>query len=251
MLFPALIRCPGQVSHTGVPMFRTMRRAACSLFAVLLGSVALLGQQTTAASSSTSGLEFPVILRQTVTAGKTPVGSKIQAQLILATMAEGVVIPKGAIFSGEVTESVKKSATDASRLALRMDSVEWKSGSAPLKVYLTAWFYPEAQMVNQNLSYQPLDASNSKKNWNGMGPYPDPNNPLAQEKFPGPDADKDKGLQPATPASNISKHRVLMKNLESTRTDNGAVILTSTHTNIKLDKLTTYVLAAGDLLPMK
>jgi len=44
---------------------------------------------------------------------------------------------------------------------------------------------------------------------------------------------------------------VLMKNVESTRSSEGAVILTSQHSNIKLDKSTTYVLAAGDLLPTK
>ena len=233
-------------------MFSATNRVAHSLLlAVIVSSATLLGQQTPAVPGSTPVFEFPVIMRQSVTAGKTSVGTKIQAQLVVATLAQGVVIPKNAILSGEVTESVKKSDTDPSRLAIRMDSAQWKNGSAPIKVYLTAWFYPEAQMVNQNLSYQPPDAANSKKNWNGMGPYPDPNNPIAQQKFPGPDEDKDKGLPPATPASNISQHRVLMKNLESTRNSDGTVILTSAHTNIKLDKLTTYVLAPGDLLPTK
>jgi hypothetical protein len=232
-------------------MFRTTDAITRFLLAVVLGSVALFAQQTPAAPGSAAGIEFPVIMRQNVIAGKTPVGTKLQAQVVLATMADGVVVPKDAILSGEVTESVKKSGTDPSRLAIRMDSAQWKNGSAPIKVYLTAWFYPEAQMANQNLSYQPPDAANSKKNWNGMGPYPDPNNPISQQKFPSADADKDKGLPSATPASNISKHRVLMKNLESTRNSDGAVTLTSTHTNIKLDRLTTYVLATGDLLPMK
>jgi hypothetical protein len=40
-----------------------------------------------------------------------------------------------------------------------------------------------------------------------------------------------------------------MKNVESDRSSDGAVALTSTHSNIKLDKTTTYVLAVGDLLP--
>jgi hypothetical protein len=230
----------------------TNRVARSLLFAVVvLCSAALLGQQTLAAPGSTPGFEFPVIMRQSVTAGKTSVGTKIQAQLVVATLAQGVVIPKNAILSGEITESVKKSDTDPSRLAIRMDSAQWKNGSAPIKVYLTAWFYPEAATVNQNLSYQPPDAANSKKNWNGMGPYPDPNNPIAQQKFPGPDADKEQGVPPATTASNISQHRVLMKNLESTRNSDGTVTLTSAHANIKLDKLTTYVLAPGDLLPTK
>lgn len=232
-------------------MFSRTNPVAHSVLTVVLGSVALLGQRTPAAPGSAAGFEFPVIMRQDVTAGKTPVGTKIQAQLVMATMTDGVVIPKDAILSGEVTESVKKSATDPSRLAIRMGSAQWKNGSAPIKVYLTAWFYPEVEMGNQNLSYQPADAANSKKNWNGMGPYPDPNNPISQQKFPNAEGDNNKGLEAATPASNISKHRVLIKNLESTRNTDGSVTLTSTHTNIKLDRLTTYVLATGDLLAMK
>ena len=43
-----------------------------------------------------------------------------------------------------------------------------------------------------------------------MGTYPDPNNPISQQKFPGREADKDSGAAPA-PASTISKHRMLMK----------------------------------------
>jgi hypothetical protein len=42
-----------------------------------------------------------------------------------------------------------------------------------------------------------------------------------------------------------------MKKIESATGSDGTVILTSTHSNIKLDKSTTYVLAATDLLPAK
>jgi hypothetical protein len=189
-------------------------------------------------------------MRQNVTAGKTPVGTKVQAKLVVATLVEGVVVPRDATLSGEVTESSAKSATDPSRLAIRMDSAQWKNGSASIKVYLTAWYYPETTMPAQDLSYEPADAARDKKNWNGMGTYPDPNNPVSQQKFPGRDTDKDTGLAPPS-TSGTSKHRVLMKNVESTRNSDGAVTLTSKHSNIKIDKLTTYVLATGDLLPMK
>jgi hypothetical protein len=130
-----------------------------------------------------------------------------------------------------------------------MDSAQWKSGSAPIKVYLTSWFYPLAATSGQNLSYEPADAARSNKNWNGMGPYPTPGNPVSQEKFPGRDSGNDTGLAPASPSSNISQHRVLMKNVESGRASDGTLTLSSTHSNIKLDKTTTYVLAASDLLP--
>ena len=86
--------------------------------------------------------EFPVTMRQNVKAGKTPVGTKIEAKLTIATLVNGTVIPAGAIFSGEVVESAAKSSSDPSRIAIRMDSVQWKNASKPITVYLTAWYYP-------------------------------------------------------------------------------------------------------------
>ena len=231
-------------------MFSKTTLVGHAVLMVVLGSAPLLSQQTPAAPSASAGREFPVLMRQNVTAGKTPVGTKVQAKLVVATLVEGVVVPRDATLSGEVTESSAKSATDPSRLAIRMDSAQWKNGSASIKVYLTAWYYPETTMPAQDLSYEPADAARDKRNWNGMGTYPDPNNPVSQQKFPGRDTDKDTGLAPpSTPGT--SKHRVLMKNVESTRNSDGALTLTSKHSNIKIDKLTTYVLATGDLLPMK
>ncbi|MGD1215947.1 MAG: hypothetical protein ABR861_13275 [Terriglobales bacterium] len=225
-------------------MFRKTIAVGHAVLTVLLGSAALLSQQTPAPPSSSAGLEFPVIMRQNVAAGKTPVGTKVQAKLVVATLVEGVVVPQDAILSGEVTESVAKSATNPSRLAIRMDSAQWKDGSAPIKVYLTAWYYPVATPTNQDLSNDLPDAAHNPKNWN-RAVY-DPNNPASQP-FPGRDRDKDTLPAPPSPASSISKHRVLMKNVESTRNSDGAVTLTSKRFNIKLDKATTYVLAAGDL----
>ena len=227
---------------------------------VVLGCAALLGQQTpsqpTPAAPGPSGaLEFPVVMRQNVAAGTTPVGTKVQARLAVATLVDGVVVPRDAVFSGEVTESVRKSATDPSRLAIRMDSAQWKKGSAPVvlslasRVYLTAWYYPVAETRAQDLSDQsPDDTTQSWKHRNRPPTFPDPNGPASQP-FPGRDTGTDLGASPPSPASNISKHRVLMKNVESTRNSDGAVSLTAKSFNIKIDKLTTYVLAASDLLP--
>lgn len=222
-----------------------------AILTVVLGCAALVGQDTPAAPGPSGALELPVLMRQKVAAGTTPVGTKVQAKLEVATLVDGVVVPRGAILSGEVTESVAKSATDPSRLAIRMDSAQWKKGSVPIllsltqKVYLTAWYYPAGAMTTQNLSYEPLDATRSKINWNGMGPYPDRNNPASQQPFPGRDTGTDPDF---SPTSIISKHRALMKNVESTRNSDGAVTLTSKSFNTKIDKLTTYVFAAGDLL---
>lgn len=216
---------------------------------VFFFSVTLFSQQTPPPPSPSAGTEFPVIMRQNVTAGKTPVGAKVRASLVVATLVNGVVVPKDAVLSGEVIQSVAKSAAEPSRLALRMDSVQWKNGSATIKLYLTPWFYPVSEIVPQNLSYEPPDATNSPKNWNGAGTYPDPNNPASQP-FPGRDIGRDTSTAPLSPASSISKHRVLMKNLESTRDSDGAVTLSSKRSSIKLDKLTTYVLATSDLLSL-
>ena len=212
---------------------------------VVLGSAVLLSQlllsqvsHAPAARNLPAGLEFPVNMRQTVAAGKTPVGAKVQAKLVVATMVSGVVIPQGAILSGEVTESVAKSATNPSRLAIRMDSAQWAHGSAPIKVYLTAWYYPAATPADQDLSSGLPDAGNNPRPRMG-GAYPGQRNPTSP-----PFSGSDTG---SSPAPDISKHRVLMKNVESTPASDGAVTLTSKRLNIKLDKQTTYVLGTGDL----
>ncbi len=230
-------------------MSRKTMVAGYLVFVVVLCSAALLSQQTPATPTSSGALEFPVIMRQNVDAGKTPVGTKIQAKLVVATLVKGTVIPRDAMLSGEVTESVAKTATDPSRLGIRVDSAQWKNGSAPIKVYLTAWYYPTAIMMGQDPSYQSPDEANSSKNWNGMGAYPDPKTSISQQKFPGRDSGDSGSATPDSPASNISKHRVLMKNVDSIRHSDGIVTLSSKRSNIKLDKLTTYVLATTDLFP--
>jgi hypothetical protein len=219
------------------------------MLTIVLGPVGLHSQPLPQSSNSPVATEFPIVMKQNIVAGKTPVGTKVQAKLVAATLVNGVVVPRDATLSGEVTESLKKSASDPSRLAIRMDSADWKKGSAPIKAYLSAWYYPEAAAANQDLSYQPPDAANSKRNWNGMGTYPDPNNPVSQQKFPSGDNNKDGGQAPASPASSISKHRVLMKNVQSFRNPDGTVVLIDERSDLKLDKITTYVLISGDMVP--
>lgn len=185
---------------------------------------------TRTASNGASAQEFPVTLRQNVVAGKTPVGTKIEAKLTLATFVSGTVIPEGAIFSGEVVDSTAKSPTDPSRLGIRMDSVQWKNGSKPITVYLTAWYYP-IQM--------PQDSDRDDcQTVGGMGTKCPLGPGMPGSRFP-PDA-----LPP--PPAETSKSRVAMKDIESVRNSDG-IALTSTHSNIKLDKTTVYVLATGDL----
>jgi len=215
--------------------------AGGAVITVALASAALLGQQKPGPPPPTAGIEFPVLMQQNVTAGKTPVGTKVQAKLAVATLVNGVVVPEGAILSGEVTESVAKSAVVPSRLAICMESSRWKNGSVPIKVYLTAWYYPVARQ-NQDLSSGLPDADNRSTVRTG-GAFPGPRNPTSPPFSAGSDASATR-----LPASSSSQHRVLMKNVESTRNNNGAVILTSKYSNLKLDKQTTYVLATDSLL---
>ena len=42
-----------------------------------------------------------------------------------------------------------------------------------------------------------------------------------------------------------------MKNVQSFRNNDGAVVLVNQHSDLKLDKVTTYVLASGDLAAAK
>ena len=191
--------------------------------------------------------EFPVLLQQSVTAGKTPPGTKIQAKLWVATLLDGKVIPRNAVFSGEVVESVAKNGTDPSRVSLRMDSVQWKNGSAEVKVYLTAWYYPPRNGAGEDLQYEPQKPAN--RTWNGEGQYPDPNSKV-YKPFPGGSSDSGSAV-PDTPSATTSNHRILMRDIATTGGSDGAITLVSTKTNLKLDKLTTYVLANTDLLSRK
>jgi len=219
------------------------RTALQNLILGVFCSTALLGQQTT---TPVPEPEFPVILQQGVTAGKTPVGTKIQAKLSIATLVDGKVVPRNATFSGEVVESVAKTATDPSRLAIRMDSAQWKNGAAAIKVFFTGWYYPTINEAGQDLQYGPPQPAN--RTWNGQGEYP--NSSQGYKPFPGSDSDKGSAV-PDTPAATTSNHRVLMKDVQIGRSSDGTIVLVSKHSNIKLERYTTYVLSAGDLIPQK
>ena len=209
-------------------------------------SAILLGQQKPVAPAAAGVQEFPVLLQQSVTAGKTPVGTVVKAKLGVATLVDGVVIPGNAVFSGEVVASSAKTTTEPSRLAIRLRSVQWKNGSTSITAYLTAWYYPTVDGTGQDLQYGPQQPAN--RTWNGQGQYPDPNSKVYRP-FPGSDSDKG-GSVPDTPSSVASHHRALMKDVESVRDNEGVVAILSKRANIKLDKLTTYVFANGELLPL-
>jgi hypothetical protein len=219
----------------------------CASFPLLVSCAGLLAQEKPANVAAVR--EFPVTMRQNIVAGKTPVGTKVEAKLTVATLVDGTVIPRNAIFSGEVVESAGKSGTDPSRLAIRMDSVQWKKGTAPIKLFLTSWYYPVKITPGQDLMFGPPEGPISKT-WNGAGTYPVDGSPASQP-FPGRESQKTPEVTPVCTSSCVSDHRAVMPDIESTTTSAGEMAITSSRTNIKLDKVTTYVLATGDLKPSK
>jgi hypothetical protein len=246
-------------------MFRKIKAAGPVACTIVLGSAVLLGQAPKAQEIPAAGAsspvdtgksaadycaqcELPIILRQNVEAGKTGVGTKVEALLMMGTMTKGGVLPRGAVISGEVTESVAKSGNSPSRLAIRMDSAQWKNGGAKFKVYLTAWHYPSAPMAPPNLAFGP---PGERRNWGGVDPTVDTTDPPNPAQTMSRQQDQDMGTNAGAPASIISKQRVLMRNVKSESGADGSVVLVSSRSNIKLNKETTYILAMTELLPGK
>lgn len=225
-----------------IPMFT---RLALSFLAFLsFGSIMALGQQTPTASASAVAQEFPLVFQQSIVAGKTQVGTRIRAKLRMATLVHRVVIPEGAVFSGEILESVAKANSTPSRLALRIDSAHWKNASAAIKLYLTGWFYPAVLQGGPNLQYGPQQSD--QRTWNGMGQYP--TGSPTYHPFPNSVGNDNGPAVPQTESSAPSSHRVRMKNVETDRNADGSLALVSSHSNIKLDRSIIYVLASSELL---
>ena len=206
-----------------------------------------MAQQSPSQSPSlpvSSSLEFPVVLRQNVTAGKTHVGTKVEARLSVATLVDHTVVPRNATLFGEVVQSDAKSQSAPSRLAIRMDRAEWKDGSKPIKAYLTFWYYPTLVENGQNLQYGPDQGS---RNWNGQGQYP--NSSRGYKPFPGSESGQESSV-PDTPAAVASKHKAQMKDVaEEKDMSDGTMILVSKRSDIKLDRYTMYVLAGDAPIP--
>ena len=212
----------------------------------LVSFAALLSQQKPEATSS-APQEYPLILEKGVTAGKTAVGTRVQGKLSMATLVNGKVVPRNAVFSGEVVQSNAKTATEPSRLSIRMESVTWKQGSEPVQVYLTSWYYPTISESGQPLQYGPEQPAS--RTWDGQGQYPDANSKVYRP-FPGTDSGNRTSV-PSTSNQVPSNHRVPMKDIDNERLGDGGMLLVSKRSNIKLDNFTTYVFATRGLVPSK
>jgi hypothetical protein len=201
-------------------------------------------------------IEFPVLMQQKITAGVTPVGTKVQAKLTIPTLVHGTVVPRDAVLSGEITESVAKSADAPSKLGIRMDMAQWKNGSLPVKVYLTEWYYPMKSMMGEdnNPNYQGAMHGSVGITMGGGGGNNPQTFPTSTTRTGGRFPDDDSVPFPNTTdpgtmqTSDPSPHRSRIPDVESKRAENGAIVLLSKK-GLKLDKNTTYVLASDSLSP--
>jgi len=253
---------------SGRPVLYTVVLAYAALLGLTTSSESMLGQsllgqtmlgQTAPSQAKTTVpraaalLDLPIVMQQKVAAGKTPVGTKVQAKLAVATLLNGVVLPEDAILTGEVIESVAKSASNPSILGIRMDSAQWANGVAHIKAYLTAWYYPLVSTANEDPTSDSTYAATNLKHWNGPGYVPDSSIRLAQP-VPNRNSEQEKGPAAppaAAPVSSISKRRALMKDVQTTSHSDGALALTSKQSTIKLDKTTIYMVVAGVLQSAK
>ena len=135
------------------------------------------------------------------------------------TLLNGTVVPRDAEFSGEVVVSRANTRSEPSRLSVRMDSVSWKNGSVPIRVFLNKWFYASvAGNLGQSLQSGPVL-------WNDTVTPP-----------------------PAVRNKAISPHREKMKDVNIERASDGTVTLVCKQHTVKIDRSTTYVLTSGDFL---
>ena len=201
-------------------------------------SAALLAQQTPPVSAPRSLVQFPVVLQQSVEAGKTPAGTKVQGKFAAATLFNGALIPKNAVASGVVVESESKRGKGRARLAIRMNTVTWNGGWAPLGAYLMPLYYPTTGQAVPNLSAGSPDPDSRTLNGAGQSGSP------MDRPFPGNGSEASQGAIPDI--ATISNRPVRMGNVALEPTSDGGIALVSQRANIKLFKLTTYVFAADE-----
>jgi len=180
--------------------------------------------------------QFPVILQQSVEAGKSPAGTQVQGKLAAATLFNGELIPRNAVTSGVVIESESKKGKDRARLAIRMNTVSWNGGWAPLNAYLMPLYYPATGQAVPNLPYEAPDPDSRTLNGPNQSGSP------MSRPFPSGGSEADQGAIPDV--ASVSSQPVRMKSVVLEPTSNGGIALVSEHANIKLFKMTTYVFAA-------
>ena len=203
-------------------------------------SAASIGQQSHQPPPPSHVLrQFPVILQQSVEAGKSPAGTQVQGKLAAATLFNGTLIPKNAVTSGVVVQSESRRGENRARLAVRMSTVSWDGGWAPIYAYLMPLYYPATAQAVPNLPIESPDPGSRTLN----GPNQSSEYPMSRPfQSGGPEAN-----QGAIPDVNtLSSRPVRMKDVVLEPTSNGGIALVSEHANIKLLKMMTYVFATDE-----
>jgi hypothetical protein len=215
-----------------------IRRMVAQALILSLWFAASLAQQTPAPLPHFALREFRLTLQQSIESGKTKIGTKVQAKLAADTLFDGALIPKNAVASGVVVESESKRGKNRARLAIRMNTLSWNGGWAPLGAYLMPLYYPTTWQAAPN----PPDGSPDpdSRTMNGAGQSGSPMN----RQFPGNGSEASQGAIPDIPTT--SNHPVRMRDVALAPTSDGGIALVSEHANIKLYKLTTYVFAADE-----
>ncbi len=197
---------------------------------------ASLAQQAPAPSSHATLHQFALTLQQSIESGKTRIGTKVQAKLAAATTFQGTVIPRNAVFTGVVIESDAKSAKEPAKLAIRMETAEWKNGATSVTAYLMPLYYAPTVQAAQTFPNEAPDPSS--RSLDGEQPQ----SPMQRSSFP---ANNSQAAQEAIPENPTTSSRpVQMKSVVIARADEGGAALVSEHANIKLNKMTTYIFAA-------
>jgi hypothetical protein len=220
-----------------------LRRRLVVLGAILgFCSAVSIGQQSHQAPPPHVLRQFPVILQQSVEAGKSPAGTQVQGKLAAATLFNGTPIPKNAVTSGVVVESESRKGEVRARLAIRMNTVSWNGGWAPIYAYLMPLYYPAAGQPEPNLPIESPDPNSRTLN----GPNQASESPMSRPfQSGGPEAN-----QGAIPdVATLASRPVRMKDVVLEPTSNGGIALVSEHANIKLIKMMTYVFATDEATP--
>lgn len=202
-----------------------------------LWAAACFAQERPKPSAHPALHQFPLTLQQSLESGKATIGTKVQGKLVIATMFQGIVIPRNAVFSGVVVESNAKSEKAPAKLAIRMDTAEWKDRSVSMSAYLMPLYYAPAVPGVQNLPNESPDpSSRSMDGEQSQSPM--------QRSYPTNDSQAAQAAIPESPS--MSNRPVKMKNVEIVRADEGGAALASEGANIKVYKMTTYVFAATE-----
>ncbi len=117
-------------------------KRGCLVIALMLCAIAVAAQQANSPTNLNLRQEFPVLLKHSLTAGESAVGTPVDASLVAATLVHGTVILAGAHFFGQVEESIAASAESPALIVVHFAAVRWDKKTVPVDLYLTNAYYP-------------------------------------------------------------------------------------------------------------